>query len=104
VERPAQETAIFSLTGPDATGPRMMAAVAALRGRAAAGGPVRELVTATVVGSGAEGRACLRRFHLACHFRVTLVTWGFSHCPGMSRYPCALGRAAAGIPAAEIKE
>ena len=32
MERPAQETAIFALTGPDATGPRMMAAVAALRG------------------------------------------------------------------------
>ena len=52
------------VTGPDATGPRVMAAVAALQGRAAAakgageaGGPIREPVTATAVGSGAEGRA-----------------------------------------------
>jgi RND superfamily putative drug exporter len=34
-----------------------MAAVAALQGRAAAGGPIREPVTATAVGSGAQGRA-----------------------------------------------
>ena len=45
------------VTGPDATGPRVMAAVAALQGRAAVGGPIREPVTATAVGSGAEGRA-----------------------------------------------
>jgi len=45
------------VTGPDATGPRVLAAVAALQGRAAAGGPIREPVTATAVGNGAEGRA-----------------------------------------------
>ena len=45
------------VTGPDATGPRVMAAVAALQGRAAVGGPIREPVTATAVGSGTEGRA-----------------------------------------------
>ena len=44
------------MTGPDATGPRVLAAVAALQGRAAAGGPIREPVTATAVGSGAAVR------------------------------------------------
>jgi RND superfamily putative drug exporter len=48
------------VTGPGATGPRVLAAVAALQGRAAAakgageaGGPIREPVTATAVGGGA---------------------------------------------------
>jgi putative drug exporter of the RND superfamily len=41
------------VTGPGATGPRVMAAVAALQGRAAAGGPIHEPVTATAVGRGA---------------------------------------------------
>ena len=34
------------VTGPDATGPRVLAAVAALQGRAATSGPIREPVTA----------------------------------------------------------
>ena len=55
------------VTGPDATGPRVMAAVAALQGRAAAGGPIREPVTATAVGSGAEGRALVVDVPLAGH-------------------------------------
>jgi putative drug exporter of the RND superfamily len=41
------------VTGPDATGPRVLAAVAALQGHAAAVGPIREPVTATAVGGGA---------------------------------------------------
>jgi putative drug exporter of the RND superfamily len=41
------------VTGPGATGPRVLAAVAALQGRAAAAGPIREPVTATAVGGGA---------------------------------------------------
>jgi putative drug exporter of the RND superfamily len=41
------------VTGPGATGPRVMAEVAALQGRAAAGGPLRGPVTATAVGGGA---------------------------------------------------
>jgi putative drug exporter of the RND superfamily len=45
------------VTGPDATGARVMAAVAALQGRAAAGGAIREPVTATAVGGGPGGRA-----------------------------------------------
>jgi putative drug exporter of the RND superfamily len=39
------------VTGPDATGPRVLAAVAALQGRAATSGPIREPVTATAVGA-----------------------------------------------------
>jgi hypothetical protein len=49
------------VSGPDATGPRVLAAVAALQGRAATAGPIREPVTATAVGSKAEGRAGHRR-------------------------------------------
>jgi RND superfamily putative drug exporter len=41
------------VTGPGATGPRVLAAVAALQGRAAAAGPIRPPVTATAVGGGA---------------------------------------------------
>src|SRR5580704_12560124 len=41
------------VTGPGATGPRVLAAVTALQGRAAAAGPIREPVTATAVGGGA---------------------------------------------------
>ena len=41
------------VTGPGATGPRVLAAVAALQGRAAAAGPIREPVTAAAVGGGA---------------------------------------------------
>ncbi len=55
------------VTGPDATGPRVMAAVAALQGRAAAGGPIREPVTATAAGSGTEGRALVVDVPLAGH-------------------------------------
>ena len=55
------------VTGPDATGPRVLAAVAALQGRAATGGPIREPVTATAVGSGAEGRALVVDVRLAGH-------------------------------------
>ena len=55
------------VTGPDATGPRVMAAVAALQGRTATGGPIREPVTATAVGSGAEGRALVVDVPLAGH-------------------------------------
>ena len=45
------------VTGPGATGPRVMAEVAALQGRAAAGGAIREPVTATAVGGPANGGA-----------------------------------------------
>ena len=45
------------VTGPGATGPRVLAAVAALQGRAATGGPIHEPVTATVVGGPAGGPA-----------------------------------------------
>jgi putative drug exporter of the RND superfamily len=41
------------VTGPGATGPRVLAAVTALQGRAAAAGPIREPVTVTSVGGGA---------------------------------------------------
>jgi len=41
------------VTGPGATGPRVLAEVAALQGRAAAGGPIHQPVTATAVGGGA---------------------------------------------------
>jgi RND superfamily putative drug exporter len=41
------------VTGPGATGPRVLAAVAGLQGRATAAGPIREPVTVTVVGQGA---------------------------------------------------
>jgi RND superfamily putative drug exporter len=41
------------VTGADVTGPRMQAAVTALQGRAAAGGAIREPVTANTAGSGA---------------------------------------------------
>jgi putative drug exporter of the RND superfamily len=41
------------VTGPGATGPRVLAAVAALQGRATAAGPIREPVTVTAVGQGA---------------------------------------------------
>ncbi len=40
------------VTGTDVTGSRVQAAVAALQGRAATGGAIREPVTATTVGSG----------------------------------------------------
>jgi len=40
------------VSGTDVTGPRVMAAVAALQGRAAAGGPVHAPVTATAIGGG----------------------------------------------------
>ncbi len=52
------------VTGTDVTGPRVQAAVAALQGRAAAGGAIREPVTATAVGSGAA-RALLVNVPLA---------------------------------------
>ena len=55
------------VTGPDATGPRVMAAVAALQARATTGGPIREPVTATAVGSGTEGRALVVDIPLAGH-------------------------------------
>ena len=55
------------VTGPDATGPRVMAAVAALQGRAAAGGPIREPVTATRVGGGAGSRALVVDVPLVGH-------------------------------------
>jgi len=45
------------VTGPGATGPRVMAEVAALQGRAATGGPIHEPVTATPVGGPAGGPA-----------------------------------------------
>ena len=45
------------VTGPDATGPRMLAAVAALQGRAATTGPIREPVTVTAVGGAGDGSA-----------------------------------------------
>ncbi len=41
------------VTGPGATGPKVLAAVAALQGRAAAAGPIRTPVTAAPVGHGA---------------------------------------------------
>jgi len=50
------------VTGPGATGPRVLAAVAALQGRAAAAGPagpIREPVTATAIGGTVNGRALL---------------------------------------------
>jgi len=40
------------VTGPDVTGPRVLAAVGALRAQAVAGGPIRPPVTATAVGGG----------------------------------------------------
>ena len=45
------------VAGPGATGPRVMAEVAALQGRAAAGGAIREPVTATAVGGPVNGGA-----------------------------------------------
>jgi RND superfamily putative drug exporter len=45
------------VTGPGATGPRVMAEVAALQGRATAGGAIREPVTATLVGGPVNGGA-----------------------------------------------
>ena len=40
------------VTGPDLTGPKVAAAVDALRARTSAGGPVRGPVTATSIGGG----------------------------------------------------
>jgi RND superfamily putative drug exporter len=48
----APAPAIVVVTGADVTGPRVMAAVDALRSRASAGGPIRPPVTATPVGGG----------------------------------------------------
>ena len=44
------------VTGPGATGPRVLAAVAALQGRAATGGPIHEPVTATAGRLAVSGR------------------------------------------------
>jgi len=48
---------VVVVTGPGATGPRVLAAVAALQGRAAAAGPIHEPVTATPVGGPGSGPA-----------------------------------------------
>jgi putative drug exporter of the RND superfamily len=48
----APAPAVVVVTGPDVTGPRVMAAVDALRSRTSAGGPVRGPVTATSIGGG----------------------------------------------------
>jgi putative drug exporter of the RND superfamily len=53
------------VTGADVTGPRVRAAVAALQGRAAAGGPIREPVTVTAVGGGRAGQALVVNVPLA---------------------------------------
>ena len=55
------------VTGPGATGPRVLAAVAALQGRAAAAGPIREPVTATSVGGPGAGSALVIDVPLAGH-------------------------------------
>ncbi|MFZ0185453.1 MAG: hypothetical protein WAL72_00705, partial [Streptosporangiaceae bacterium] len=55
------------VTGPGATGPRVLAAVAALQGRAAAAGPIREPVTATRVGGPGAGSALVIDVPLAGH-------------------------------------
>ena len=55
------------VTGPGATGPRVLAAVAALQGRAATAGPIREPVTATAVGGPIGGRALVIDVPLAGH-------------------------------------
>jgi putative drug exporter of the RND superfamily len=48
----APAPAIVVVTGPDVTGPRVMAAVDALRSRTSVGGPIRRPVTATSIGGG----------------------------------------------------
>jgi putative drug exporter of the RND superfamily len=53
----APAPAAVVVTGTGVTSPRLTAAVTALQGRAAAGGPIREPVTTTLVGGGAAGRA-----------------------------------------------
>ncbi|MFZ0191806.1 MAG: MMPL family transporter, partial [Streptosporangiaceae bacterium] len=55
------------VTGPGATGPRVLAAVAALQGRAAAAGPIREPITATSVGGPGAGSALVIDVPLAGH-------------------------------------
>ena len=55
------------VTGPGATGPRVLAAVAALQGRAATAGPICEPVTATAVGGSVGGRALVIDVPLAGH-------------------------------------
>jgi putative drug exporter of the RND superfamily len=55
------------VTGTGATGSRVLAEVAALQGRAAAGGPIREPVTATAVGGPTDGRALVLDVPMAGH-------------------------------------
>ena len=56
-QAPAPATVV--VTGPSITSPQMKAEVAALQGRAAAGGPLRTPVTTSLVGGGAAGRALI---------------------------------------------
>jgi putative drug exporter of the RND superfamily len=67
----APAPAIVVVTGPDVTGPRVMAAVDALRSRTSASGPIRRPVTATSIGG---GRALV--------VDVTLAGDGRRHPPG----------------------
>ena len=55
------------VTGPGATGPRVLAAVAALQGRAAVAGQIRQPVTATSVGGPGDGSALVIDVPLAGH-------------------------------------
>jgi RND superfamily putative drug exporter len=61
----APAPAMVVVTGADVTSPRLTAAVTALQGRAAAGGPIREPVTTALVGGGPAGRALIVNVPLA---------------------------------------
>jgi RND superfamily putative drug exporter len=61
----APAPAMVVVTGADVTSPRLTAAVTALQGRAAAGGPIREPVTTTLVGAPPAGRALIVNVPLA---------------------------------------
>jgi RND superfamily putative drug exporter len=62
-QAPAPATVV--VTGAGVTSPRLTAAVTALQGRAAAGGPIREPVTTALVGGGSAGRALVVNVPLA---------------------------------------
>jgi RND superfamily putative drug exporter len=61
----APAPAMVVVTGAGVTSPRLTAAVTALQGRAAAGGPIREPVTTALVGDGPAERALIVNVPLA---------------------------------------
>ena len=73
------------VTGPGATGPRVLAAVAALQGRAATAGPIREPVTATAVAAHGGQSARPGRWSSTSRWPAT----GRTRCPTRPWRLCA---------------